>query len=85
MAAISGDSVEMLKGFADSRKLTFRLLSDPESTTVNSYGIHHQNGLPHPGTFLIDQEGIVRAKFFREGYQDRHANEELIEAAKKLQ
>lgn len=42
------------------------------------------DGIPYPGTYLIDQEGVVRAKFFLEGYRERIADDEVIEAAKKL-
>ena len=85
MVGVSGDSVDVLKRFAAARKITFRLLSDEGSAIIKSYGIHHKKGLPHPGTFLIDKQGIVRAKLFRDGYRDRHANEELIAAARQLQ
>lgn len=84
VVAISYDAHEVLKGFAESRSLTFPLLSDQGSATINAYGIHKEHGIPYPGTFLIDQQGIVRAKLFYKGYRDRHAAEELIEAAKKL-
>lgn len=84
LVGISYDSVETLKAFSESQEIPFLLLSDPESETIRAYGLHYKDGLPHPGTLLIDQQGIVRAKIFREGYKERHANEELIEAAKQL-
>ena len=82
---ISYDSVDVLKRFADASEITFRLLSDEGSKTIKAFGIHYQKGLPHPGTFLIDQQRMVRAKLFREGYRERHPTVELVEAAKQLQ
>ena len=42
------------------------------------------DGVPHPGTFLLDKTGTVRAKLFYEGYKRRHATDEIIQAAMAL-
>ncbi len=81
---ISYDSVEVLKRFAEARDVTFPLLSDEESRTIHSFGIHNKDGLPHPMTILIDQDGVVRAMLSREGYRTRHTGTELIDAAQQL-
>jgi peroxiredoxin len=41
-------------------------------------------GVPNPGTFILDQEGVIRAKLFLEGYRERHTMEALINAAKTI-
>lgn len=90
--AISYDPVADLKKFSDKEKITYALLSDEGSRTIDAYGIRNtevkagspQDGIPHPGTYLLDKQGIVRAKFFNEGYTVRHTNDELIRAAEKL-
>ncbi len=72
--------------------MTYRLLSDPGSKTIDAYGIRNPGGkagtryegIPYPGTYLVDGEGVVRAKLFLEGYVERHDNESLIEAVKAL-
>lgn len=84
LVGVSYDSVEVLQGFTEQAKIGFPLLSDEGSKTIRAYGIHFRDGLPNPGTYLIDQEGIVRAKFFLDGYRQRHENSALIEAAEKL-
>jgi peroxiredoxin len=84
VVGVSYDSIEVLRNFAEPAGISFPLLSDEGSKTIREFGIHFRDGLPHPGTYLIDEKGIVRAKFFREGYRERHDNSELIEAAKKL-
>ena len=90
MVAISYDSVDVLKTFANKRKITFPLLSDKDSIVINAYKIRNEKasarieGVPHPGTVLIDQDGVVRAKLGHEGYKERHGSKELIDAAKTL-
>ena len=85
LAAISFDTVETLKTFADANGISYSLLSDAGSKTIHAYGIHHQNGYPHPGTYLIDQQGIVQAAIFVHGYRKRHENAQLIEAARQME
>jgi len=85
VVGVSYDKVATLKSFSDARKIGYRLLSDEGSLTIKAYGIQHARGYSLPGTYLIDKEGIVRAELFLEGYRERHANSELIAAAKKIQ
>lgn len=97
VVGISYDSVEVLKKFADGQKITFPLLSDPESETITDYAIRNKemagrkfgkidlDGVPYPGTFLVDTDGVIRAKLFVDGYKERHSVEELIEAAEGLE
>ncbi len=92
VVGISYDSVEVLSEFADKRKITFPLLSDPESRTIIAYSLRNketagrgkQDGVPYPGTLLVDREGIIRAKLFVDGFRERHSVEELKQAAEKL-
>ena len=84
VVGVSYDSIEVLRKFAESSGISFPLLSDEGSKTIRAFGIHFRDGLPYPGTYLIDDKGTVRAKFFQEGYRQRHDNSVLIEAAEKL-
>ena len=84
VVGISYDSVETLSKFAKSGGITFPLLSDAGSATIRAYGIEARSGFAHPGTYLVDQDGIVRAALFLENYARRHKNSELIEAAEKI-
>lgn len=85
--AISYDSVEVLDRFAKQRKITFPLLSDPGSKTIDAYQIRNPqgrgrtDGVPHPGTFIIGKDGKIVAKLAHEGYRDRHTTDEIIKAA----
>ncbi len=80
VVAISYDSVEILKNFADKSGVTFPLLSDPDSTSIRAFGIHNEKGLPHPGTYVIGADRKVLAAIFFEGYVQRHTATELLEA-----
>ena len=81
----------MLKKFSDGAKITFPLLSDPESKTIDAYHIRNEaakgraEGVPNPGTFILDRAGVIRAKLFLEGFRDRHTTEALVEAAKAVE
>ena len=91
LVGISYDDTKVLKSFTDRMKITFPLLSDPESRTIEAYHIRNEaargkaEGVPHPGTFILDRKGVIRAKIFLEGYRDRHTTAALIEAAKTIQ
>lgn len=84
VVGISYDDVSILEKFANKEGITFPLLSDADSQTIHEYGVHNKDGLPHPGTVVIDQRGIVRGKIFRDGYRERHPTEELVELATSL-
>ena len=87
---ISYDSVNVLQQAAAKLKVTFPLLADEGSKTIDTYGIRNQeakgrsDGIPHPMTFVVDKNGIIRAKLLHEGYRERHTSEELIKAVKAL-
>ncbi len=90
VVGISYDDTKVLKTFSDRMKIAFPLLSDPGSQTIEAYHIRNEaargkaEGVPHPGTFILDREGVIRAKLFLEGYRDRHTSEALIKAAKVI-
>ena len=79
LAAISYDSVGILKAFADREHIGFELLSDPESKVIRDYGILNETvqkdsssfGIPYPGTFVLDAGGVVIAKYFEDDFKVR--------------
>lgn len=90
IVAISYDPVEALERFAKKRGIEFGLLSDPDSQTIKAWKLLNAEakgkgaGIPHPMTYVLDQNGVIRAKLGHEGYQTRHTVPELIAATKKL-
>jgi peroxiredoxin len=90
VVGISYDSPEVLQRAASKHQITFPLLSDEGSKTIDAYGIRNQEatgrfaGIPHPATFVVDDKGVIRAKLFHEGYKERHTSEALIQAVKQI-
>ncbi len=86
VAAISYDSVAVLKSFADRRAIQFPLLSDTESKIIRDFGILNeqsqpgtmQYGIPYPGTYLVDRAGRVTAKFFEDDYTQRYTAADIL-------
>ncbi|MGE0450462.1 MAG: redoxin domain-containing protein [Vicinamibacterales bacterium] len=80
LAAISYDPVPVIADFTRRRGITFPLLSDAGSATIRKYGIFNTTvpasnaqsyGIPFPGTFVLDRDGLVTARFFEPAYQER--------------
>ena len=89
VVGISYDSVEKLKAYGKRQKITFPMLADPDSKTIDAFDIRSKQAPPEKSgfarhtTFIIDQKGIIRAKLFRLSYQERPAVDELIKALKE--
>jgi hypothetical protein len=83
-AAISYDSQEILKYFADRHQIAYPMLADPESKIIQAYNVLNreatgmQKGFARPGYFLIDSNGIIREKFFDARYRERLTGNSLI-------
>jgi hypothetical protein len=60
------------------------MLGDPESKTIQAYGVLNQEatgmqkGFARPGYFFIDPSGIIREKFFEAKYRERLTGNSLI-------
>ena len=90
VVGISYDPVKTLKGFADKSKITYPLLSDPESEAIKAFGILNKEGrgrtkgVPHPCTYIVGKDGKVKA-YLPGTVRTRHPTKDLIEAAKKAE
>jgi AhpC/TSA family/Thiol:disulfide interchange protein DsbD, N-terminal len=82
--AISYDSEEILKFFADRHKIEYPMLADPDSKIIKAYGVFNaeaagmQKGFARPGYFFIDTNGIIREKFFEAKYRERLTGNSII-------
>lgn len=88
--AISYDDQEVLSEYAEKQGIPFPLLSDLDSEVIRRYGILNEQigpgdgfyyGIPYPGVFVTDEEGVVVAKFFHDTYKKRDSAEIIIDAA----
>jgi hypothetical protein len=86
LVAISYDPVAVLADFSARRGITFPLLADSGSETIKRYGLLNATvdpknplyGYPFPGTFIVDQRGVVTSRFFEEAYQDRNTVSSIL-------
>lgn len=92
LAVLSYDSVDILKEFAQKRKIAYTLLSDQNSEVIDAFGIRNEKhdadsmgyGIPHPGIMLFDNQCDLVAKFAEEGYRKRPDIDAVLAAAGKL-
>lgn len=88
--AISYDDQGVLREFAARQRIPYPLLSDIDSRVIRQYGILNDQvgsddgllyGIPYPGVYVTDEEGVVVAKFFHDSYKKRDSPELFIDAA----
>jgi len=88
--AISYDDRKVLAELAETLGIEYPLLSDIDSSVIRDYGILNTQvepndgilyGIPYPGAYVTDEDGVVVEKFFRDSYKRRESAENLIEAA----
>jgi peroxiredoxin len=53
---------------------------------INRYGIFNPDGRgwPHPSTFVVDPQGVVRWKFVEVDYKTRPSNEQIRRELAKI-
>lgn len=73
----------------DGLALTYTLLSDPGAAVINRYGLFNQDdprgrAIPHPTTYVIDRDGVVRWKMTEVNYRVRPENEDILAALEAL-
>jgi len=70
--------------------MPYTLLSDVDSEVIRQYGILNTEvsrddgalyGIPFPGVYITDDEGIITSKIFHDTYKKRDSAEVLIDAA----
>jgi peroxiredoxin len=91
VVVITYDAPEKIKRFADRKKITFPILSDPGSKIINAYcmcsksGSGDQVGSSVHGTFIIDKKGVVRAKPYLTSFEERSVVDTLVNSFKEAQ
>ena len=88
--AISYDEADALTDFAQANDIPYPLLSDSDSAVIRRYGILNSlvdeserpfYGMPYPGTYLINEDGVVTEKFFPRHLANRESAETLLESS----
>ena len=89
---VSIDSHEDSKKFVQKLKerfsgdLDFPMLEDKNHKVIDRYGIYNPDGKgwPHPATYVIDKQGVVRWKFVEVDYKKRPSNEQIRQQLAKI-
>lgn len=92
LLAVSIDDRELLQTMADKivkggAKADFTFLSDPGHRVIDRYGLlnpDNSRGIPHPTTYVIDRQGVVKWKFTEVNYRIRPTNKMILEALARL-
>jgi hypothetical protein len=88
--ALSYDEPDAIADYAKASDVTFTMLSDPDSEMIRKFGIlnatipvddHPWYGIPFPGVYAIDSDGVIVAKFFEHNFAVRTGPEQLLAAA----
>lgn len=82
--AISADTPWSHRAFAEDRGIEFPLLSDFDREVIRTYGVEHEVGFPERAYFVIDREGIVRAKKVEETPKDQPEVDEVLQELQDL-
>jgi hypothetical protein len=86
VAAVSYDSVAVLKNFADRKDIAYPLLSDSDSKVIRAFGLLNESvakdsaqyGIPYPGTFIVNRGGVVTEKYFEADFRQRYTASEIL-------
>ena len=89
---MSYDPPEALAAFTAKRGITYALLSDPKSEVIDRYGLrdpayppgNRAHGVPRPIIFVIDRNGVIKAKLFEETFQKRPPLGLIVETLDKV-
>ncbi len=88
--AVSYDEPDALAEFAEHHGITFPLLSDVGSVVIRRFGILNDliskdqvpgYGIPFPGAYVLDEDGVVVEKFFNRHWDARSSAESMIDGA----
>lgn len=89
IVVVTYDPPEKIKRFAEDRHITFPILSDPRSATIDAYAMRgrspsrNQAGAARHGTFVVDENGIVRSMPYLTSFEERSVVDALVGAFKE--
>lgn len=83
VVAVSADTPWSHRAFAEQRGIEFPLVSDLERSAIEDYGVRHEGGFSERAYFVIDREGVVRAKKVESSPGDQPEVEAVLEDLKK--
>jgi peroxiredoxin len=79
---------QMRDKIADKAGQDFPLLSDLDHRVIDRYGLLNEKSsriIPHPATYVLDRNGVVRWKFIEVDYKVRPSNEDVLKEVLKVE
>jgi peroxiredoxin len=92
LAGISYEKPELQNEFVERRKVGYTMLSDPKSAIIDLYKLRDPQyppgdfayGVPRPIIFILDKNGVIKAKLYEETYTKRPPLALLLETLDKV-
>jgi len=92
LAGLCYEPTDVLSAFVARRGITYTLLSDPKSEVIDRYGLRDPQykagsrayGVSRPIIFIIDRDGVIKAKLFEETFQKRPPLNLVLETLDKV-
>lgn len=86
IVGLSYDTPAILHDFAERKGIHFPLLSDPDSKVIRQLGILNEEvpkdspvfGIPYPGTYIVDEKGVIVAKYFEDDFKQRYTAADIL-------
>jgi len=86
VTGISYDSVAIVRHFSERAGIQFPLLADSNASNIRAFGVvntkvspeRRNYGIPFPGIYIIDENGIVREKYFERNYRERFTARSIL-------
>jgi hypothetical protein len=86
LAGVSYDSEAVLHTFSERKGIHFPLLSDSDSKIIRELGMLNETiektnpsfGVPHPGSFVLDDQRVIVAKYFEDDFRQRYTAADLL-------
>ena len=87
--AIVVDSVETNKKIVDAYDLEYAILSDPDLSAIDAFGLRHEHGwiegdIARPATFILDRSGHVVWRHLTDNWRIRPRPDELLAELAKI-
>jgi peroxiredoxin len=82
-AAICVDTVEQNRAMVDKLLLPFPVLSDPDASVIEPWGLLNaaEKGIAKPALFLVQPNRSIAFRYVGQDFTDRPTDEELFAAA----
>lgn len=92
LAGISYEPPPVNAKFIAENKISYPLLSDPQSEIIDRYGLRDPQykkgsrayGVPRPVIFILDHNGTIRAKLYEDGYIKRPPARLVVETLDRI-